>query len=149
MHARCKHKMHTFRFYLCNIISSNVRIKDLHAIHYAENISYHTYHIQSNTVFHHVNPGQQSGQILHLILQERSDMLRGNGVLAWATETKKLTSAGSTVVRKTFDVYSYCVFTSYSSLPTCMCNMCFALMHCLYSAFSGGFELVDPFFRNL
>lgn len=28
-------------------------------------------------------------------------MLRGNGVLVWATETKKLTSAGSNVVRKT------------------------------------------------
>ena len=28
-------------------------------------------------------------------------MLRGNGVLVWATETKKLTSAGRNVVRKT------------------------------------------------
>ena len=139
--------MHTFRYthateypviYVLNINAQYTTQKIFYTISYTE----------SNTLFHHVNPGQQSGQILHSNLQERSDMLRGNGVLVWPTETKRLTSAGSKVVRKslmhTVYMYSYCVFISYSVfISTCMCKMCFAVIHCLYSAFSGGFDLVD------
>ena len=80
-------------------------------------------------------------------------MLRGNGVLVWATETKKLTSAGSKIVRKTLMHTVYvlilCICISYSFISRCMCNICFSWIHCLYLAFSGGFDLVDPFFHNL
>ena len=33
LHARCKHNMHAFRFYLCNWISGNIRIKHLYTTH--------------------------------------------------------------------------------------------------------------------